>query len=56
MLTALDYGELIAITKDEVRNEVVLDAICKRKKDEEWHEEQKRKIVRYERKIIEMKG
>ena len=51
---ALDYLELIALTKDRVRGQIVLDSIYKLEPDTEWYEKQSQKIAKYDRKIIEL--
>ncbi len=53
-MKALDYLELIALTKDRVRGQIVLDSIYKLEPDTEWYEKQSQKIAKYDRKIIEL--
>ena len=50
----LDYLEKIAIAKDEIRGQVVLEAIEGREPDVNYYKKQRQKIAQYEQKIIEM--
>ncbi|MES9739513.1 hypothetical protein ABWK46_19615 [Peribacillus frigoritolerans] len=50
----LDYLEKIAIAKDEIRGQVVLEAIEGREPDVNYYEKQHRRIAEYNRKITEM--
>lgn len=50
----LDYLEKIAIAKDEIRGQVVLEAIEGREPDVKYYEKQRRKIAEYNRKITEL--
>ncbi|MFB6803429.1 hypothetical protein ACFCVU_20015 [Peribacillus butanolivorans] len=50
----LDYLEKIAIAKDEIRGQIVLEAIKGLEPDDEYYEKQRQKIAKYNRKITEL--
>ncbi|MFK4388798.1 hypothetical protein ABH916_000726 [Peribacillus frigoritolerans] len=50
----LDYLEKIAIVKDEIRGQVVFEAIEGREPDVEYYGKQRQKIAEYEQKITEL--
>ncbi|MBD8135771.1 hypothetical protein IFR10_09480 [Bacillus sp. CFBP 13597] len=50
----LDYLEKIAIAKDEIRGQIVLEAIKGQEPDVEYYEKQRQKIAEYESKIIKL--